>query len=622
MPEDLENVLDESMELLRQGASLEECLQRFPAHRQELEPLLRIYARMREDWAKLQPAEDRLRRVRARFMGEAVKRREAQRARPWWARWFVGLPRLAPSGGLVKGLLVDLLALLFLAILLYGVNTAAAESLPGDLLYPVKRTSERVTLLMTFDEQKRQDREAQFEKRRVEEVKIVLELGRVVEVDFKGVVEEIRGQGQAIVVEGISVRLPEGSQPPAIGSKVQIDGQTEPEQDQVTAKAVENVPEQPALKATAPQERPTFTPAIKPSPTEEPTETPTATPSATETRRPTRTRKPTSTLTVIPTETNTPTAAHTPTSTPTEILWPTDTPEPTATFTPIPPPRDIKVIIEGMVEEMAGGHWRVNGQRIRLSSSVRVNEERARAQVGSWVVVRAVKKPSGELVAEEIEVLRGPEPQPREFNGEIRAMESDRWVIGKETVLVTRDTEIVGTPMIGLRAYVKAELYPDGRLVARRITVEEATTEFQGLLQAMDDERWIVAGQEIVIGPETKISGDAEIGALVEVVAVKRADGMWLARSIRVLAKPQPSATPVPTDTPEPTAMPTEESQEQAAPTMAVSAGPDESPSPEPPTLEEHLPQEPTPQPSADAALPLNAPADAETSPVRTMAAS
>ena len=45
------------------------------------------------------------------------------------------------------------------------------------------------------------------------------------------------------------------------------------------------------------------------------------------------------------------------------------------------------------------------------------------AQVGGWAVVRATQKPDNSLLAEEIEVLRGPDmpPEPIEFSGVIES---------------------------------------------------------------------------------------------------------------------------------------------------------------------------------------------------------
>jgi hypothetical protein len=46
-----------------------------------------------------------------------------------------------------------------------------------------------------------------------------------------------------------------------------------------------------------------------------------------------------------------------------------------------------------------------------------------------------------------------------------------RWVVGGRLVWVTRETDIVGTPRIGLWAHVVAHQYPQGPLVAKRIRV-------------------------------------------------------------------------------------------------------------------------------------------------------
>jgi len=213
------------------------------------------------------------------------------------------------------------------------------------------------------------------------------------------------------------------------------------------------------------------------------------------------------------------------------------------------------VRIEGEINEIASNHWVVSGQRITIKSSTRVNQDAASAQVGGWAVVKAVKKPSGELQAKEITVIRGAQETPvsREFSGAIESIGADRWVIGGQQVLIASDTQIEGTPVIGATAHVQADQYTDGRLVARHITVESLeVVQFEGIIQEIHSDRWVVAGQQVLIGSETSIEGDPVVGALAEVEAVVRADGSKLARRIRVQAVPTTEPTAVATATTEP----------------------------------------------------------------------
>jgi hypothetical protein len=277
---------------------------------------------------------------------------------------------------------------------------------------------------------------------------------------------------------------------------------------------------------------------------------------------------------------------HTSTITP----LPTDTPPPTATNTPLPPPDEVKIRIEGVIENIGDSHWTVAGTRFELGSVMLINEERAQAQVGGWATVDAVKKPDGRIIARSIRVLRGPDepPQDKEFRGVIESLGGGAWVIAGQRVLITSDTIIEGTPKVGAIARVKAKQYADGRLVAKGITVEsepeQQVVQFEGIIQAIDGDRWTVSGQDIFIDGQTQIEGTPAVGAIAEVEAVVRPDGTKVARSIKIesVVPPEPTATPTseanPTEpaedettTPEgetPSPMPTQVSEEPtAAPT-------------------------------------------------------
>ncbi len=74
--------------------------------------------------------------------------------------------------------------------------------------------------------------------------------------------------------------------------------------------------------------------------------------------------------------------------------------------------------------------------------------------------------------------------------------------------------------------------------------------QFEGVIQEIHSDRWVVAGQQVLIGSETSIEGVPVVGALAEVEAVVRADGSKLARRIRVRAIPTTEPTAVATATP------------------------------------------------------------------------
>jgi len=547
MTKGIETVLDECLACLADGESLEACLARYPQFRGELEPLLRTALTLRKAYARPAPSQEALARVRRGFLAEAERRQRAlaERKRRGWLRW-------QPQFSLSRGLATALLTLVLLFGLLGGGSIVSANSLPGDPLYGVKRASEKMLLLLTFDAQQRAALERQFESRRVEEVKKVVEQGRQVEVDFAGVVEKV--EGEIVFVQGIPLRWV-SDQPPAIGTEVHVRAKAQGEGPlEVKALAVR----EPAPAAAPVASSPTFTATATVSSERRPSDTPAAKP----------TDKPTPTYTIPPTETARPTETATAEVTATEMpsltATPTRTPTRPPTATPVPPPEGVKVRIEGRIDEITDAYWTVNGERVLLQQTTRFNLTRAPAQVGGWAVVDALKTGDGRLLAEEIVVMRGAEQPPvsREFSGIIEAIAEGRWTIGGREVRIVGDTVIEGTPAVGALAHVRADQYADGRLVARRIVVEsEQVVQFTGIISSIAADRWVIGGQEVWIDTNTQIEGQPTVGAMAEVEALQRADGTLHARRIRVEPPASPEAaapTAEPLETAVPTAIPTE----------------------------------------------------------------
>lgn len=584
----LETALNECLALLDQGHALEECLQRFPAHRDELEPLLETAALVKRSFRRPEPSEIALTRARNHFMAEVARRQQLEQTpRGKRASRF--------SFAWSPGLATALLTLIILVGVLGGGGMVSANSIPGDPLYGVKRASESVRLMLTFGHEAKADLEQAFAERRIQEVMQALEQHREARVEFAGVVSSVAGGN--IVISGVVVRVGQDDVP-QIGAEVAVVAQTRSdgsiEASQVTVKAtpIKPPPEPTMTSQNAPTLDPTDKPAAKPTETRQPSPTPTMEIPATVIVEITPTISITATMAVSPTATAIQTPSVTPTSTP--------------TMTPPPPPHDVTVRIEGRIDEITGEYWRVGGQQVFISSTS-INQERAKAQVGGHAVVNAVKKADGRLVATSIVVLSGPDqpPEPKEFNGAISAISGDTWVVAGRTVQVGSAT-IEGEPRVGSVAHVKADQYADGRLVARHITVEsvqEQIVRFGGIVQSFSESSWVVAGQRVAVNSDTKISGDPQVGAIAEVEAVVHVDGSRVARKISIMAPPEPTQEPAPTATVVPTEPdPTPETGETTEPDSESTPElePTAKPSPEPTSTPGMIPPAPTPQPSAD----------------------
>jgi len=164
MADRLEQALEECLELLRQGVSLEECLTRYPEDAEELEPLLRTAQVARHRLTFGVPARARA-RIRARVIAE-WDQEHAPREQHW------RLPAFVPRWAVVTACVV-------LALLLAGAGTvtAAGGTVPGDLLYPVKMATEEVRLALTFSDLAKAELHVDLAEQRVDEIRKLVERG-------------------------------------------------------------------------------------------------------------------------------------------------------------------------------------------------------------------------------------------------------------------------------------------------------------------------------------------------------------------------------------------------------------------------------------------------------------
>lgn len=180
---DFSQTLDEALDRLNAGESIEECLTHYPGVAHELEPLLRAACMVKEqaeiplppdmeEWLTVGRCEietlarQRLSRRAFVFAGEQAPRPLPRRP---FAPFFRGLsyhriPRFA----------VVALAALMLVFVTSAINTASASSLPGDVLYPWKLTRETVTLALTPDPADRSLLRVEYANHRVTELQALV----------------------------------------------------------------------------------------------------------------------------------------------------------------------------------------------------------------------------------------------------------------------------------------------------------------------------------------------------------------------------------------------------------------------------------------------------------------
>jgi len=546
-------ILSECIDHLLEGESVSACLERYQAHREEIEPLLTVVAVAREADAVPPRLPEAVAEAKADFLAAAASARlnrgraaARQRSRP-----RLRLPRVswAPVTHAPAWATVAVATLLVLALLTGSTVAASVRSLPGDVLYPVKLTVERVQLSLVRDHEAKEALQEHFEERHREEAQEVVTRGRVVErLDFSGMIEAM--DAEIWLVGGVTVNLDaltEVEGIPAVGARALVEAQVERPGELVarririlappvvTPKPLPEVEEPTAIPAT-----PTWTPTTIPSPTDRPAAAgrPTALPPVDTPEQP-ETPIPRPTVAPSPTETATPTATgtvtHTPTPTPTQT--PTVTPTPTNTPTPVPPtptpelPRVVR--FKGVIQSKEGDIWLIGGQQVLVTGETSIDDGAGEAIVGAKVWVNA-EWSAGVLAAISIKVEE-PAAERRKISGQIASIQSEVWtIVGGSAYSIPAETVSGDSPEVGCMAHVELYVYPDGSVVIISVVVEcRQQVEFTDIILSIDGDIWQV-GNTTVIVSEAEIVGEAEIGRRAQVRGYEQG-GSVLATHIRVL---------------------------------------------------------------------------------------
>jgi len=186
----LYDALEVCLVAMSTGVDLDACLKLYPDLAADLRPAL-ITARRARQLAPQDVPEAGMKRSRGRMLAKAEELNTARR--PFFLRVA---PRLAMTA---------LALILVLVLSLNGLAVASAQSLPGDVLYPVKRAAENVSLELARTTETRLKMEESYQQRRATEIHTLLSEKRVHRVSFEGVIDEVNPEG--VVVQGIPVAL-------------------------------------------------------------------------------------------------------------------------------------------------------------------------------------------------------------------------------------------------------------------------------------------------------------------------------------------------------------------------------------------------------------------------------
>ena len=249
-------IFDECLIQLQDGIPLEKVLSSYPAQEAELRPLLETARRLSK--AAEAPPMHIQQRSRAGFLDKAA-RLSFRKKVSFWQRTSL---RLA-------GAVVLALVLVFSGI--WGVTQTSASSLPGDSLYPVKRSVENMRLHFAPNDSTRQNLEHEFDQRRNSEVQELIKDKRSAPVTFSGKVE--RSSSGGWTVNGVPVEIPDDDQNElSQGHEVEIEGVSK-EDGRVWATVVQVIRDTPTPVPTMTQKVPTPESFSQPGASEESVET-------------------------------------------------------------------------------------------------------------------------------------------------------------------------------------------------------------------------------------------------------------------------------------------------------------------------------------------------------------
>jgi len=176
-----EDVLTQCIEDIKAGrASIEDCLARYPSLRERLEPLLKIALAIRQP-PDVKPSPDFKLKARVRLM-EQIHEKQAVTKWPWSRH--SGPVGVIPEGRRFSMARIAIVIVLSLSALGGGTVYAAQDSLPGDILYPVKLATEQVRMMLRGDDVGRAERVLSFADRRVMEIEALAEEGRLQDLDM------------------------------------------------------------------------------------------------------------------------------------------------------------------------------------------------------------------------------------------------------------------------------------------------------------------------------------------------------------------------------------------------------------------------------------------------------
>ncbi|MSQ33536.1 MAG: hypothetical protein EXR60_03850 [Dehalococcoidia bacterium] len=174
--DEFDRILDDCLDRLLRGESVESCLGGYPRQALELEPLLRAALQVQRGLSLPLPPEQK---AQARLRLAQTLQERAQRPRRRWLAW----PHLARRWAMAASV-----ALVFALVAGAGAGTvaASANTTPDQPLYGVKRKAESVRIFLSVGAESKANNYARQVDQRLGEMARMVESGRPREVELLG----------------------------------------------------------------------------------------------------------------------------------------------------------------------------------------------------------------------------------------------------------------------------------------------------------------------------------------------------------------------------------------------------------------------------------------------------
>lgn len=222
-----EAILDESISALQAGVPIEEILAEAPDYAGELRPLL-YAARLVTDPQPRAVPEERKQTLRAQYLAHATDLPPAPPTLTEKGQAVLNIirRRFSRRAMLNDLVTVSITVVLTLVMSFLVLSYASQDSLPGDMLYTVKRVTESARLALALEESSRAELAETFNRTRILEIEELARQKRAAIVDFSGILET---KGENLwVIEGLTVFVPEDigylEGDPQAGDRVEVIG--------------------------------------------------------------------------------------------------------------------------------------------------------------------------------------------------------------------------------------------------------------------------------------------------------------------------------------------------------------------------------------------------------------